>query len=760
MADKVGSVYIEIQARMGSLEADLKRLQTNLNQTDKSGVSLSESFRRISVSSSLFGTKTSELTEKNNILKSKMQELIEKGIDPTNKGFANLLTQHKANSAQLEILNSKTGGLLSSFGALGGMLTGGAIATGIFKIGSAALKASAEMEQNKVAFTTMLGSASMAANLLKEMSDFAATTPFEMTEIVRAGKQLTAFGVSAQNIIPTLTKLGDIASGLNIPLGELSDIYGKIKTSNRIMGDDLRQLGGRGIPIVAELAKVFGVTESQVYKLAEDGKIGFKQFNDVIVNLTKSGSKFGGLMAEQSKTLGGQWSNFNDALTRTLIMFGDELAPAAKDTLGVAQMLIESFGKINGLLTFQSPMLNDIFDNIKRAVSPLHAIASAWTDIVGLINSSNQATFDLSANMAEGPKEVLKVYDEYLKQQKASKQGTDGNAEAWKKLVEEAKKFNEELSKDSSKTDDPVIKIQQELMMLDGKQNKNDEYRKKGLISERQYAMNLEDITAQRTKKEAELEKAKFDQIAGYYNNFAGVASGLSSQLSNLVSMSASNQTAEIDNNTTSQLESIQSTYDAQALAIEGEAISQEEKNAKLKALDEQKARDEKAVQLKADKEKRKIAREAAQTQKALSIFQVLITTPTAAMNAYNSLAGIPFIGVGLGLAAAAATVAMGAAQIALIADAPLPALAQGGVIPPSNGGTTFTAGEAGSAEAVIPLNDATLSRLAKMINNAGGGSGQTIQVIVNLDGTVIYTDLYKATKDGRAMISERAVVA
>ena len=201
-------------------------------------------------------------------------------------------------------------------------------------------------------------------------------------------------------------------------------------------------------------------------------------------------------------------------------------------------------------------------------------------------------------------------------------------------------------------------------MALDGKQNANEAYRRKGTISELQYNFNLQNINEQRMKKELELEKAKRDQIVGYYNSIAGVASGLSSQLSNLVSMSASNQTAEIDNATTAQLESIQTTYDAQKTAIEGEAISQEEKNAKLKALDEQKARDEKAIQVKADKEKRKIAREAAQTQKALSIFQVLITTPTAAMQAYNSLAGIPFVGVALGIAAAAATVAMGAAQI------------------------------------------------------------------------------------------------
>ena len=92
---------------------------------------------------------------------------------------------------------------------------------------------------------------------MKELSDFAASTPFEFPEIANAGKSLLAFGFEASKITGTLTTLGDIASSLNIPLGELSEIYGKIKTSGRVFSEDINQLTGRGIPIISELAKQF-----------------------------------------------------------------------------------------------------------------------------------------------------------------------------------------------------------------------------------------------------------------------------------------------------------------------------------------------------------------------------------------------------------------------------------------------------------------------------------------------------------------------
>lgn len=113
-----------------------------------------------------------------------------------------------------------------------------------------------DFEQTSIAFKTMLGDGDKASSLLKELSKFAAETPFEFPEIAKAGRSLLAFGIEAGNVQGTLRRLGDVASSLNIPLGEISEIYGKAKVQGRLFAEDINQLTGRGIPIIGELAKV------------------------------------------------------------------------------------------------------------------------------------------------------------------------------------------------------------------------------------------------------------------------------------------------------------------------------------------------------------------------------------------------------------------------------------------------------------------------------------------------------------------------
>ncbi len=74
----------------------------------------------------------------------------------------------------------------------------------------------------------MLGSAEKADKLLRELSDFSKKTPFELVGIRENAKQLLAMGVAQENIIPTLKALGDVASGLSVPLERLTLAYGQV----------------------------------------------------------------------------------------------------------------------------------------------------------------------------------------------------------------------------------------------------------------------------------------------------------------------------------------------------------------------------------------------------------------------------------------------------------------------------------------------------------------------------------------------------
>ena len=206
-----------------------------------------------------------------------------------------------------------------------------------------------QFQQLEVAFNTMLGSADKADALMAQLVRTAAITPFDLESVAQGAKQLLAYGMEAENVNETLTRLGDIASGLSMPLNDLVYLYGTTMAQGRLYTQDLNQFTGRGIPMIEELAKVFGVAESKVKDLVEAGKVGFPEVQKVIENLTGEGSKFGGLMEEQSKTITGQISNIEDAIASMFNDMGKQSEGVINTALsGVTYMVehYEQFGRV------------------------------------------------------------------------------------------------------------------------------------------------------------------------------------------------------------------------------------------------------------------------------------------------------------------------------------------------------------------------------------------------------------------------------
>lgn len=214
-------------------------------------------------------------------------------------------------------------------GLSGGLRTGGIALTGLITTPLLALSAlgisfNAAKEQALTSFGVILRDTEKAKTLFGELQKFAADTPFELPELTQSTKSLLAFGIEQEKILPTLRTLGDLASGVGVPLNELSEIYGKAKTQGRLFAEDINQLTGRGIPIIAELAKQFGVSESEVKKLVEAGKVGFPQLEKAFQDLTSNGGQFAGMMEAQSKTFTGRLSSLKDAVNTA---FGDLTEP-------------------------------------------------------------------------------------------------------------------------------------------------------------------------------------------------------------------------------------------------------------------------------------------------------------------------------------------------------------------------------------------------------------------------------------------------
>lgn len=203
-----------------------------------------------------------------------------------------------------------------------------------------------EFEKLEVAMNTMLQSKERADALMTQMVRTAATTPFGLQEVASGAKQLLAYGMASEEVNGTLIKLGDIAAGLSIPLGDIIYLYGTTMAQGRIYTQDLNQFTNRGIPMLKELASQFGVAESQVKKLVEEGKVGFPEVKKAIDNMTGAGGKFGGLMEAQSKTIAGQISNLEDQLDTIFNSIGKSNEGIISSALSSTQTLLDNWQSV------------------------------------------------------------------------------------------------------------------------------------------------------------------------------------------------------------------------------------------------------------------------------------------------------------------------------------------------------------------------------------------------------------------------------
>lgn len=236
----------------------------------------------------------------------------DKELSASEREMLEFAKKTKTGSQEVDKLNQKKLGKLknefSSLQKIAGAAGAGMLGNAFKNFMGQAASAANEYEQTVVSFKTMLGSADQANQVLKDLENFSLKTPFTPDEVNKSGRSLIAFGVAQDKLIPALNSIGDVASGLNIPFNELSDIYGKIKVQQTVYGEDLNQLGGRGVPIFTELAKVMGVNSNEIKKLASQGKISFAEVEKAFQGMSGEGGQFFNMMKEQSMTASGMIS--------------------------------------------------------------------------------------------------------------------------------------------------------------------------------------------------------------------------------------------------------------------------------------------------------------------------------------------------------------------------------------------------------------------------------------------------------------------
>lgn len=248
-----------------------------------------------------------------------------------------------------------------------------------------------QFQQLEIAFSTMLRSNSQAKKLMDELIVTAAKTPFDLQGIASTTKQMLAYGSTVDNVVDELVMLGNVASGVGAPLGDIAYLYGTLRTQGRAFTVDIRQFAGRGIPIYEELAKVLGVTKDEVSGLVTEGKVGFAEVEKAFQNMTSSSGIYYNLMQEQSKSLTGMISNLGDAWDNVLNDFGKSNQDLFAGAIQGATYFVEHMDDV--LRIVKAIVLG--YGSLKAAIVLNTLVTKGYTGVSLIDNTVRQAKLSL-----------------------------------------------------------------------------------------------------------------------------------------------------------------------------------------------------------------------------------------------------------------------------------------------------------------------------------------------------------------------------
>jgi tape measure domain-containing protein len=263
-------------------------------------------------------------------------------VVPSARGFSNKLKSEIGGSLASQgraAGESYSGGFSSGIGKIGAIISGAFAVSKLGDVAKFGLEVAAQNEQAQISFTTLLKSGSKAKTFIGQLQQFAAKTPFDFPGLQQSASQLLAAGINSKKIIPIMTTLGNVTSGMGTGAEGVQRASAAIQQMNaaqKISAEDLNQLRDAGIPVYDLLSKALDKPKTQIAKLVQGGKLG-KDALDKMMKALETGKgleRFSGLMDKQSQSLVGLWSTVKDTFGQGLAKAIGPMIPTIKKILG------------------------------------------------------------------------------------------------------------------------------------------------------------------------------------------------------------------------------------------------------------------------------------------------------------------------------------------------------------------------------------------------------------------------------------------
>nr|DAQ98766.1 MAG TPA: tail tape measure protein [Caudoviricetes sp.] len=286
----------------------------------------------------------------------------------------------------------------------------------------------AQIEQYQVALTNMLGSEDQAVEVLNQIKEDAAKTPFDTAGLTKANQLLISAGVDAESSRQTILALGDAVSatgGGNEELSRMAQNLQQIKNAGKATSADIKQFAYAGIDVYGILADYTGKTTAEVQKMT----VTYDLLTAALENASSEGGRYYGAMQTQSETLNGEWNTLKDNATQLAGVMTEDLTNGLKmmvenanDFVLAAQDAYDTGGWI-GLADAITDCMGPI-SNLKAGFESFATSSISWLD---------QLSYKL--NKALG-KEAYSGYDTYEEYRKAADEQKKADERHKKALAE------------------------------------------------------------------------------------------------------------------------------------------------------------------------------------------------------------------------------------------------------------------------------------------------------------------------------------
>ena len=204
----------------------------------------------------------------------------------------------------------------------------------------------AELETQRKSLEVLTGSLSKTNQIIKEIQDFGAVTPFTSSDLIEQTKRLKAFGFETEELVDTTKRLANVAGATGADLQGIALAFGQIRAKGKLQREEELQLLERGVDITTELKKITGLQGEEFESAMRKGKIGADLVNQALINLTSEGGAFFGGATKQATTLNGKLSTLVDSVQTLARTVGEILGPAIKFVLDQTTKAVQALDRI------------------------------------------------------------------------------------------------------------------------------------------------------------------------------------------------------------------------------------------------------------------------------------------------------------------------------------------------------------------------------------------------------------------------------